>query len=151
MAQYIRVPTTFNEAYDMGLQQVSQIIYHLERTIEICWQPALSRVLIQDNGQWFYLYSPDIHQMTLKQAIVGLGYGDEQIKVVWALDDLQDEVLLMSVQNAPLNQLAIYAAGAEIPNEPPQGHFPQTVNTPVIPLVDSQNTTVQVLIPGVNL
>jgi hypothetical protein len=129
MAQFIRTPTTFDEAYDIGIQQVSQIIYHLERAIEVCWQDSSNRVLVQDNGEYFYLHSPDILSMTLKQVIEGLGYGEDQLVVVWAIDDSEDEVLSLPVQNVPLNQLALYAAGVDIPNEPPQGNFPMTVGT----------------------
>jgi len=127
MAQFIRTPTTFIEAYDAGLQQVSQIIYHLERLIEICWQASSSRILVQDNGEYFYLHSPDIPSMTLKQVIEGLGYGEDQLVIVWAIDDSEDEVLSLPIQNVPLNQLALYAAGTDIPNEQPQGNFPMVV------------------------
>jgi hypothetical protein len=129
MAQFIRIPTTFDEAYESGLQQVSQIVYHLERVIEIYWHTGSHRVFVQDNGEWFYLYSPDIPNLTLKQTIEGLGYAGEKIRVIWAVDDLENEVLSMTVQNAPLNQLAIYATEADIPNEPPQGQFPMVVGS----------------------
>jgi hypothetical protein len=104
-------------------------VYHLERLIEICWHASSNRVLVQDNGEWFYLHSPDIPQLTLKQVIEGLGYGQDQIVVTWALDDLQNEVLSLTVQNAPLNQMALYATGEPIPNEPPQGTFPMVAAT----------------------
>lgn len=129
MAQFIRIPTTFIEAFESGLLQISQIIYHLERIIEISWHIGSQRVLVQDNGEYFYLYSPDIPSLTLKQVIDGLGYSGEQIRVIWALDNLQNEVLELYVQNAPLNQLAIYASVDDIPNEPPQGTFPMVVGS----------------------
>lgn len=128
MAQFVRIPTTSIEAFEIGIQQVSQIVYHLERVIEVSWQASTNRILVQDNGEWFYLHSPDIPQLTLKQVIEGLGYGNDQIVVSWALDDLQNEVLSLTVQNAPLNQLALYAAGVPLPNEPPQGHFPMVAS-----------------------
>jgi hypothetical protein len=130
MAQFIRIPTTFNEAYESGLQQVSQIIYRLSRAIEIFWHTGSQKVFVQDNGECFYLWSPDIPLLTLKHVIEGLGYSGDQIVVLWALDDLQNEVLSLSVCSAPLNQLALYAPGEPIPNEPPQGTFPATI--PVI-------------------
>jgi hypothetical protein len=147
MAQFIRTPTTFDEAYEAGIQQVSQIIYHLERAIEVCWQASSSRVLVQDNGEYFYLHSPDISSLTLKQVIEGLGYGEDQLVVVWAIDDSENKVLSLPIQNAPLNQLALYTAGTDIPNEPPQGTFPMTVtiNNNVVEPIYAPKSLIRVL------
>lgn len=123
MAQFIYIPININNALNASTKQISQIVYHAERLIEIMWQADISRVLVQDNGTWFYLYSPDIPHMTLLQVLQGLGYGDEQIIVTWN-DNTDNDVLNSFIEQTPLNQIAIYGHNQQVPDQHPVGPFP---------------------------
>jgi hypothetical protein len=122
MAQFIRTPVNIQDAMSTDLHQVSQIVYHDQRIIEIDWQPSTNSIIILDNGVWFYLYSPDIHNMTILNVIQGLGYGDEQIIVTWADNNSEELVLNSYVNEAPINQIAIYGINQQIPEH--QEPFP---------------------------
>lgn len=131
MAQFIRIPVNIHNAVNAFTQQVSQIVYHTERLIEIMWQADISRILVQDNGNWFYLYSPNIPHMTLLQVLQGLGYGDEQIIVTWSGYYTEDDILNLLVEQTPLNQIAIYGPNQQIPNHHPEGPFPAIAGQPI--------------------
>ena len=130
MAQFIRTPVNINNVLNASTQQVSQIVYHTERLIEILWQADINRALVQDNGNWFYFYSPDMPHMTILQALEGLGYGDEQIIVTWS-DHADNNALNSPIDQAPLNQIAIYGRNQQVPDQHPEGPFPAIAGQPI--------------------
>ena len=138
MAQFIRNPVNIHNALNAHTQQVSQIVYHTERLIEIMWQTDINRVLVQDNGNWFYLYSPDISNMTILQALQGLGYADEQIIVTWS-DHTNNDVLNSFIEQVPLNQIAIYRPNQQVPDQHPEGPFPAIAGQPITDEQDNLN------------
>ena len=113
MAQFIRTPipnTVFSHS-----RQISQITYRNQRSIEIDWDDTNELVIVHDNGQQFYFTSPDIQYLTIRQVLSGLGYADEQIVVSWSSDIYSYDILDYNVQQAPLNQIHLYAPGQPIP------------------------------------
>ena len=125
MAQFIRTPID-DDDIQYVLQhssQVSQVSYRDERVIEIDWDYQSHRTVVQDNGQWFHFTSPDIDNLTIQQVITGLGYTNEQAVVTWADYDMND-VLNSVVENAPLNQITLYAPNQSIPAVHYEGALP---------------------------
>jgi hypothetical protein len=133
MAQYIRTPCIpdFN-----GVIQVCQCSYHDERLIEIFWDTEVNRTLIQEFGQYFWLYSPDIPNITIHNVIEALGYTGEQIVVDWTENNQNDALLNSTVQNAELSQISIYPPNQPIPENPHQGPLPVIAEQPIVDVVD---------------
>ena len=134
MAQFIR--TQINNAVVQNVlnhcNQVSQVSYHDERVIEIDWDYESNRVVVQDNGYWFYLDSPDIDHLTIYQVLGALGYGNEQAVVTWAEDGYADGVLNSNVSQATLNQITLCAPNqpiAQVNNNVP---LPQVAGQPAL-------------------
>jgi hypothetical protein len=130
MAQYIRTPFE-NDNFPFGLDQVSQIVYHSERVITIDFDTNTNRVLVQNNGETFWLTSPDIAAITMRNVFEHLGYAHEQIVLTYPEDESVNNVLDAPVQQAPLNQMAIYAPNEAIPAQHPDGPFPAVAGGPV--------------------
>jgi hypothetical protein len=128
MAQYIRTPCI--PVFD-GILQVSQCSYHDERLFEIFWDTEVNRTLIQEFGQYFWLYSPDIQNLTIFNVLQALGYGGEQVLVTWTSDNQNDALLNSTVENAALSQLSIYPPNQPIPQNPYQGPLPVIAGQPI--------------------
>lgn len=90
------------------VQQCSQINYRNERVICIEWHTTRNRVLIQDGGNYFFLTSPDIQELTLRHALEALGIDRESISLDWCERDINIHNLLDTpVKTAALNQMTI--------------------------------------------
>lgn len=128
MAQFIRTPCVpnFNEVL-----QVSQCSYHDERLIEIHWHNESRRVLIQEFGNYFYLTSPDIENLTIFNVLEALGYGGEQIVVTWTENNQNYALLNSIVEQAALSQMIIYPPNQPIPQNPYQGPLPVIAGQPI--------------------
>ncbi len=122
MAQYIRIPFDMNE-FD-NVHQVCQISYHEERVIEIDYDSFRRRVVVQDNGEWFWLWSPDIQNLTIFNVLEALGYAGQQIVVTWTDDNQNNALLNSTVQNAALSQMSIYSPNQPIPQNHHRGPLP---------------------------
>jgi len=143
MAQFIRTPIhNFHEVFQT-LIQVSQVSYHDERVITIDWDPITHRVVISDLDIWFYLTSPDIDNLTMRQVLEGLGYGNEQMIVTWVADDEVDAVLGYQVAYAILNQITLYRPNQPIPEVHNQDPFPMLPNSNEEPLDDPNEEPLQ--------
>jgi hypothetical protein len=104
MALYIRthcVPDLDNYT------QVTQIMYHDQRCIEIFWYPSQNCTVIQEFDQYFTLTSPDIDNITICNVIEALGYSNQCANVTWTIDNSNDTLLQTYVSEAPLSQLSI--------------------------------------------
>ncbi len=130
MAQFIRTPLTDSEKEIISqFSQVSQICYHSKRVIDIYWDNDTSRAVVQDNGQIFYLSSPDIPNISILNILDKLGYGDEQIIVTWVIDDnYQGSILNSPIVNVPINQIYLYSPHQQIPDIHDEGPFPEIVD-----------------------
>lgn len=145
MTQYIRNPIDIN-LYDLtNVSQVSQIVYHNEHVIIINYDNATNSILVEDNEEWFCISSPDIPALTIKDILIGLGYGDQQIVVTWS-DDPNVDVLNIPVQLTQLNQIALYDPNQSNPLPNNIGPFPEIVRQSIVNenienvyLVDTQN------------
>ena len=127
MAQFIRTP--FDMDFD-GILQVSQIAYHNERVIEIFYDTDTNRVVVQNNGNYFWLTSPDINHITINQVLIALGIADEQIVVTFTADDMYNNLLNCTVEQAPLSQISIYPNNQPIPNNHDVGPLPAIAGQP---------------------
>jgi hypothetical protein len=132
MAQFIRTPIDIDDIHGILhlSSQVSQISYHDERVIEIDWHYETRRVVIQDNGQWFFLHSPDIDNLTINHVLGALGYANEIAIITWADGEIND-VLNSTVEHAPLNQIALYGPNQPIPEVHNQGPLPAIAGQPI--------------------
>lgn len=132
MAQFIRTPIDINNIHAVlqHVDQISQISYRDERVIEINWDRESRRPVIQDNGQWFYLTSPDIDNLTINQVLTGLDYANEQVVVTWVYGD--NNVLNSTVEQAPLNQISLYAPNQPIPQIHNNGPLPAIAGQPIV-------------------
>jgi hypothetical protein len=128
MAQYIRTPCDpdFN-----NVNQVTQCCYHEERVFEIFYDTQAQRPLIQNNGEYFLLHSPDIDNITIYNVLEALGYAHEQIVITWTEDGQNDALLNSSVQNAALSQLSIYSPNQPIPENMYLGPLPMIAGHPI--------------------
>ena len=129
MAQYIRTPFDGNNFN--GIDQVNQTVYHAERVITIDFDTISNRVLVQNNGETFWLTSPDIDALTMRNVFEHLNIANEQIVLTWPEDLQVNNVLDSPVQQAPLNQMAIYAVNQPIPAQHAEGPFPAIAGQPV--------------------
>lgn len=128
MAQYIRTP------FDMdfnGIVQISQISYHDERLIEIFYDIDTNRVVVQNNGDYFWLTSPDINHITINQVLIALNVADEQTVVTFTDDNMYNELLNCIVEQAPLSQISIYPNNQPVPNNHYQGPLPVIAGQPI--------------------
>lgn len=105
MAQYIRTP--FDMSFD-NIQQVSQVSYHDGRVIEINYDTNSNCVVVQNNGEWFWLSSPDIDAITMRHVFEYLGIANDQIALTWPDDRQINNILDCPIQQTPLNQMTIY-------------------------------------------
>lgn len=132
MAQYIRVPIDVDiQQLFEHTHQVSQIVYRNQRVICIDYDTLTNRVVVQENDTWFYLTSPDLPNMTMLEALIGLGYGNEQMVVTWADQNQENIVLNSPVSQAPLNQMALYSPNEPVPDVHHPGPFPAVAGQPV--------------------
>jgi hypothetical protein len=128
MAQFIRTP------FDMdfhGVHQVSQVSYHDQRVITIDWDVDTHRVVVQDNGEYFWLTSPDIDNLTIYQVLTYLCQPNDQFVVTLSVDGLPDGVLNSIVEQAPLNQISVYPPNQPIPNVHFAGPLPEVAGQPI--------------------
>ena len=113
MAQFIHTNiNVINDDFLNNIEQVSIIVNNEQRTIGIHYDTNTQRVVVQTTGRWFYLTSPDIHNLTIKQVIEGLGYGDDRIVVTWVSNDQVDGILNSTAGQAPLSLIHLYNANA---------------------------------------
>lgn len=134
MAQYIRIPFDMDELDNV--YQVCQISYHEERVIEINYDSFRRRVVVRDNGEWFWLWSPDIQNLTIFNVLEALGYAGEQIVVTWTDDNQNNALLNSTVQNAALSQMSIYSPNQPIPQNHRRGPLPAIAHQPNDPNAD---------------
>ena len=135
MAQFIRTPINNADLFNVlnHCTQVSQVSYrNFERAIEIDWDYENNRVIVQDNGGWFYFSSPDIDHLTIYQVLGGLGYGNEQMVVTWAEDGDENAVLNSNVSQATLNQITLSAPNQPIPQVNNNVPLPQVAGQPAL-------------------
>jgi hypothetical protein len=128
MAQYIRTP--FDGDFN-GVDQVNQTVYHDERVITIDFDNNTNRVLVQNNGETFWLTSPDIDAITMRNVFEHLGIAGEQIVLTWPINLHINNVLDSPVQQAPLNQMSIYPRNQPIPAQHAAGPFPAVAGQPI--------------------
>ncbi len=122
MAQYIK--QQYDTDYLCDTAQVSQISYHDERVIEINYDHIFNKIVVQDNNKYFYLTSPDIMNMTIRNVLQGLGYGDEQAVVTWVSEGIKESVLDTPVSEVNVNTITLYAPEQQIPDVHYEGPLP---------------------------
>jgi hypothetical protein len=127
MAQFIRTPVEVHPDFWNEATQISQVVYRNQRVITIDYEQATNRIIVHDNGELFYLTSPDIQDITMLQTLQHLGYGNEQIVITFADNNQPDGVLNSPVRTATLNQIALYGPNDVIPEVHPVGPFPIVV------------------------
>jgi hypothetical protein len=130
MAQFIRTPFDVDNGFD-AIRQISQITYHNERIIEILFDDNANRVLVQNNGEWFYLRSPDIENLTIHHILMALDCGNEQAIVTWPENEHNDYILNTPIHQVELNQISLYAPNQPIPQFHNPGPFPAIAGQPV--------------------
>lgn len=134
MAQFIRTPFDINNGFN-GIRQISQITYHDQRVIEILYDDNANRVLIQNNGEWFYLRSPDIANLTIHHTLLALDCGNEQAIVTWPENEPNADILNTPIQQVGLNQISLYTPNQVVPQFHNPGPFPaiagQLVDQPI--------------------
>ncbi len=128
MAQYIK--QQYDTDYLCDTAQVSQISYHDERVIEINYDHIFDKIVVQDNNKYFYLTSPDIMNLTIRNVLEGLGYGNEQAVVTWVSEGIKESVLDTPVSYVPVNNITLYAPGAHIPEVHYSGTLPMIAGEP---------------------
>jgi hypothetical protein len=128
MAQFIRTP--FDMDFE-NINQICQVSYHNERVIELFWDVDTHRVVVQDNGQYFWLTSPDIDNLTIYQVLTYLCQPNDQFVVTWASGIFPDEVLNSIVEQASLSQITVYAPNQPIPNVHFAGPLPVIAGQPL--------------------
>jgi hypothetical protein len=100
--QYIRDYIQYEEIYNIGSEQVSQITLNGRFEVEIL--KVGNRILI-DNGEAFFFSSPDLPNMTIHQVLSGLGYTNHMMRVVWCDNNDRDNVLNSPAVAAPVSQI----------------------------------------------
>lgn len=128
MAQYILTP--FDTLNFENIIQVSQVSYHDERVVEIHYDVETMSVVVQNNGAYFYLTSPDTEHITIHQVFLALGYGSDQAVVTWSADNEHTDVINEPVATAQFNQITLYPAGHTIPEYHYAGPLPMIVGQP---------------------
>ena len=128
MAQYIR---THFDGSIIDIEQVNQTVYHNERVITIDFDSNTNRVVVQNNGETFWLTSPDIAAITMRNVFEHLGIAHEQIVITYPEEENIHNVLDSPVHQAPLNQMAIYPNNQPIPAQHATGPFPAVAGDPV--------------------
>lgn len=114
MTQFIKTPFSGNVCDTL---QVSQITYRDERIIDINYCRDAERAVIQDNQELFYFHSPDIENITIREILYGLGYGNNHIVVTWVRPEFElRDVLDIPIVNIPLSQLSLYDTRYPVPN-----------------------------------
>ena len=91
-------------------KQVSQILVHGEELlIDINYDVNNGKVIIVSRNNWYYLESPDITNLTIKNVIDHLGYANHRIDITWVQNGFAADTLLNTpIKNAPLNQIDLY-------------------------------------------
>ncbi len=114
MAQFIKTPFSGDICNTL---QVSQISYRNDRIIEINYCRETERAVIQDNQQLFYFHNPAIKNITIRDILYGLGYGNNHIIITWVISDFHlRDVLDIPIINIPLSQLYLYDNKYPIPD-----------------------------------
>lgn len=146
MAQFIRTPVEPHPDFWNEATQVSQVVYRDLRVITIDYEHATNRIVVHDNGELFYLTSPDIQDITMLQTLQHLGYGDEQIVVTFVDDNRPTALLNSPVRTAALNQISLYGPNDIVPQVHNVGPFPNVFPDPNNDAPDIPNPNNQVLI-----
>lgn len=144
MAQFIRTPVQPHPDFWNEATQVSQVVYRNQRVFTIDYEHATNRIIIHDNGELFYLTSPDIQDITMLQVLHYLGYGNEQIVITFVDNNQPDSLLNSPVRTAALNQMTLYGPNDVIPQVHPNGPFPNVVPDPNDPVPDAPNPNDQI-------
>ena len=139
MAQFIRTPVEHHPDFWNEATQVSQVVYHDQRVTTIDYEHATNRIIVHDNGELFYLTSPDIEDITMLQVLQHLGYGDEQIVVTFVDDNRPNALLNTPVRTAALNQISLYGPNDIIPLVHNVGPFPNVFSNPNQEIIDNPN------------
>lgn len=129
MAQFIRIPTNEdicqqnNEESSMNFwndnQQCSQISYRNQRVICIDWHTTRNQVFVQDGDDYFFLTSPTIENLTIRNVLEALGIDHEPIQLDWSEYNANIHNLLDTpVKTAELNQMTILSPDDRITDQP---------------------------------
>jgi hypothetical protein len=106
--QYIREYINVNQLHELEPDQVCQIKINGVFGAEIF--NLGQRIIIDDvvHNDIFFLHSPDLPNMTIRDVLNGLGYDYYYIDNFWPLINVpQDNVLDSPVHQAPLFQISI--------------------------------------------
>lgn len=98
--------TTFFEDID----QRSQITFTPDNgtCISVDWHIPSQRVCIQNGSEHYFLSSPDITSLTVRNVLDALECANKQIHLEWCeTEDSLDAILDMPVETAALHQLTI--------------------------------------------
>jgi hypothetical protein len=115
--------------------QVAQISYRDERVITVDYHLNTHRPVVQDNGQWFTLESPDLpNGFTMRDIFKALGYENEQMVLTYPEGSNLENYLDTNIDVTPLSQLTFYAPDAPIPNYHNQDPLPEIAGQPIQPL-----------------
>ena len=127
----------FNPADLQETVQVAQISYRDERVITVDYHLITRHPVVQDNGQYFTLESPDLpNGFTMRDIFAALGYQNEQMVLTYPENGSLHNYLDTNIDVAPLSQLTFYAPGAQIPNQHNQGPLPEIAGQPINQLQD---------------
>jgi hypothetical protein len=106
MAQFIIEPIQTVNISEMF--QVSQVLYN--RLIDINYNHMYQKVMVQDDINWFYIYSPDIPQLTIRNVFEALHIENIMINISWIENNDTTPLNLLDkfVFEAPLSQIKLY-------------------------------------------
>lgn len=124
MAQFIR--TQFDMDFTQ-INQVCQISYHDQRVIEIFYDTHTNRTVVDNNGLYFWLTSPDIENITIKDVLIAIGIHNEQIVLRMPENHSLINILDTDVKDAPLCQIGIYSNNQTIPVYIPNMVLPRSI------------------------
>lgn len=117
MTQYIRTHIDNDDVEFWS--QVSQRfqISRLDTVIDVEWHDELERVVVKTtngvNGNTFFLTSPDLNFITLRDVLYDFGYASERIELDYSENNWNlDNTLDTPVKYTPLSQFTIYPADA---------------------------------------
>jgi hypothetical protein len=86
-----------------SMEQRSQITYNNE-VIVINWHAGSRSVFVNTENASFFLTSPDIKSLTIKDVIYVLDHSDKELITTWVYNNKYVDILNSTVENVSLHQ-----------------------------------------------
>jgi hypothetical protein len=110
--QYIRTPySPFNVQWGLT-EQVCQINYHDDHIVEVDWDPHRRLPVVQQNGAWFLLHSPDVGEMTMRHVLDALEYSNEILVLTYPNLNIEN-FLDTPLSETPISQMEIFPVNVQ--------------------------------------